>query len=211
VQNWTTVSKSGVNLAAGKHVLRLSMDLLGATGAVGNFNFVKISPAVVMPTTLTTDTAAFVRDGTFADTNFGEDPELLVKDSTPGFKRESYIKFDLSSLSTISSAKLRLFGRLWDTVPFSVNVQVNWSSSTWSESSLTWNNRPRDARPLGTISVSGATGKWYELDLTSFLLAEKAAGHDVVTLRLISLTFTASVCAFAADSTPNAPQLVVTP
>jgi len=88
------------------------MDSSGASGAVGNFNYLKTSPAVVAPITLTTDTAAFVRDGSFADTNFGDDPELLVKDSTPGFKRESFITFDVASVDSIHSATLWLLGSL---------------------------------------------------------------------------------------------------
>jgi len=56
--------------------------------------------------------AAFVRDGSFADTNFGDDPELLVKDSTPGFKRESFITFDVASVDSIHSATLWLLGSL---------------------------------------------------------------------------------------------------
>jgi hypothetical protein len=45
-QNWSTITKYGVNLTAGQHVLRLAMDVVGPTiGAVGNFNYLKITPA----------------------------------------------------------------------------------------------------------------------------------------------------------------------
>ena len=43
-QTWTTVSKSGVSLTAGTHVLRLKMDANGTTGSVGNFNWLKLTP-----------------------------------------------------------------------------------------------------------------------------------------------------------------------
>ena len=43
-QAWTTVRKSGVSLSAGPHVLRLVMDTNGSsTGAVGNFNYVRLA------------------------------------------------------------------------------------------------------------------------------------------------------------------------
>jgi O-glycosyl hydrolase len=48
-QNWTTVSKSAVSVSAGTHVLRLAMDSVGATGAVGNFNFIKFVSIVAPP------------------------------------------------------------------------------------------------------------------------------------------------------------------
>ena len=40
---WTTVTKTGVGLTAGTHVLRLVMDSNGATTAVGNFNYIEAS------------------------------------------------------------------------------------------------------------------------------------------------------------------------
>ena len=42
-QNWTTVTKTGVALSAGTHVLRLRMDANGSTGSVGNFNWLKLT------------------------------------------------------------------------------------------------------------------------------------------------------------------------
>jgi len=41
-QTWTTVSKTGVTLAAGQQTIRVVMDAVGATGAVGNFNWLKV-------------------------------------------------------------------------------------------------------------------------------------------------------------------------
>lgn len=42
-QAWTTVRKSGVNIAAGQQVWRLVLDTNGATTAVGNFNYIRIA------------------------------------------------------------------------------------------------------------------------------------------------------------------------
>jgi N,N-dimethylformamidase beta subunit-like protein/carbohydrate binding protein with CBM6 domain/Big-like domain-containing protein len=39
-QTWTLVTKSGISLSAGTRVLRLVMDANGATGSVGNFNWI---------------------------------------------------------------------------------------------------------------------------------------------------------------------------
>jgi len=41
-QTWTTITKSGVALAAGQQVIRVVMDTNGATGSVGNFNWFTI-------------------------------------------------------------------------------------------------------------------------------------------------------------------------
>ncbi|HEX8521322.1 MAG TPA: carbohydrate-binding protein, partial [Tepidisphaeraceae bacterium] len=38
-QSWGTVTKSGVNLTSGQHVIRLVMDAAGSSSYVGNFNW----------------------------------------------------------------------------------------------------------------------------------------------------------------------------
>ena len=44
-QTWTTIRKSGITLSAGPQVWRVVMDTNGATNAVGNFNYFKITAA----------------------------------------------------------------------------------------------------------------------------------------------------------------------
>jgi len=39
-QTWTTVSKTGIAMTAGPHVLRLVMDATGSSGSVANFNWI---------------------------------------------------------------------------------------------------------------------------------------------------------------------------
>ena len=41
-QTWATVSKAGVSLSAGPQVLRIVMDANGASGSIGNMNWLKI-------------------------------------------------------------------------------------------------------------------------------------------------------------------------
>jgi len=41
-QVWATLSKAGVTLTAGPHVLRVVMDANGPGGSVGNFNWLKV-------------------------------------------------------------------------------------------------------------------------------------------------------------------------
>ena len=96
----------------------------------------------------------------------------------------------------------------------SIQLGVYGSSHTgWSESGITWNNRnpgATTAAALATATISGTTAKWYELDVTSYLKAEKLAGRNTVTLVHRSATSTTAVATFAADGATNAPQLLVT-
>jgi hypothetical protein len=42
-QTWTTIKKTGVTLSAGSQAVRLVMDTTGSTGAVGNFNWIRVA------------------------------------------------------------------------------------------------------------------------------------------------------------------------
>jgi hypothetical protein len=211
-QTWKTLSRSGVSLAAGDHVLRLKMDANGASGSVGNFNWIKLTAAgSTETTTIVNTTSAYVQDGANANTNFGSATQLLLKKSTSGYNRESYLKFDLSGVSTISSAKLRLFGNVSDAS--SVALALFGSGNTsWSESTVTWNTKPVTGSQIGSATISGSTAKWYEIDLTSYLKAEKAAGHALVTIVIKSNTSsTGPYVAFNSDdAASNRPELTIT-
>ena len=165
--------------------------------------------------TVGTNTAAYVRNGTYGNTNYGTASELIVKKSgTTGNTRHAYLKFDLSGVASIGTATLRLFGRMADSQNASAAVSVfNASNTSWSEAGLTWNNRPASGTTArGSFTVTGTTGRWYDVDLTNFLKAEKAAGRDVVTLVLQATTTTDSLIVFGSDegAAANVPQLRVT-
>jgi endoglucanase len=86
------------------------------------------------------------------------------------------------------------------------------TNTTWGESSLTWNTRPATTgSAIATQTISGATGQWYEWNLTSFLEAEKAAGRNVVTLVLKATNSTNPIATFnSGEAAANQPVLVVT-
>jgi len=158
---------------------------------------------------------ASVRSGTWGNTNFGSGGQLYAKESTDADStRRIYLKFDLSSLATIGTAKLRLFGRLDDAIAGrGTTVGVYGSTGTsWTESGLTWNNSPSfGTTALATASVTSAAAKWYEWDLTSYLRQQKAAGRTSVTLVLKTTTLSKEKATFNSDeATTNRPQLVVT-
>jgi unsaturated chondroitin disaccharide hydrolase len=157
---------------------------------------------------------AYVRDGTYADTNFGGTNDIIVKRSSgPGYTREGYLTFDLSNEDAIVGGRLRLYGRLTATTNASLVTQVfpATAGTNWSQSTLTWNTRPAAGTwPLGSITVTGTTARWYEIDVTSYLQAEKAAGRNRVTFVLRNSTDSDAMTSFASFETQgNWPELVV--
>jgi hypothetical protein len=164
------------------------------------------------PVTILAAADAYVRDGSaYAGTNFGTATQLQVKQGSAGYTRESYLRFDLSGVSRVTSAKLRLFGRLDSTADAGVGFAVfNAASTTWSETGVTWNTKPvANTTALGNATVSGTAGKWYEIDLTAFLQAEKAAGRTAVTLVLRAAGPSTSLVQFDSDEATNRPVLAV--
>jgi glucose/arabinose dehydrogenase len=164
--------------------------------------------------TLSAVADAYVRDGTGAAWNYGADKQLLAKTSPyADANRYSYLKFDLGTLGTIGTAKLRLFGRLNETYATSVTTGVFAATDTgWSEGGVTWNNKPAaGTSPLATARVTSDAARWYEWDLTDYLRQQKAAGARYVTLVLKNTAATRAYAAFNSDeAASNRPQLVVT-
>jgi len=185
------------------------------TGSVAGVDWMRLAavPPPGATTTLSVAAATYVRNGSFANQNFGTSNDLIVKRSgTSGNTREIYLKFDLSSLSAMNTAKLRLNGRLSATTNSNVLTRIYSATNTsWSETGLTWNNKPASGSTVrGSLTVNGTTATWYEVDLTAFLKSEFAAGRKVVTLVLKNPNTTDAQTIFASDETANGPQLVVT-
>lgn len=156
---------------------------------------------------------AYVRDGTYASTNYGTATDLLAKQSTTSYRRISYLKFDLSAVSgTLASAKLRLHARLSGPNAGTISGAVYpVSNSTWSETTITWNNRPAlGASALRTVAVTSTTATWHEWDVTAYLNAELAASRKVVTLALVmQSTANPLIVAASRENAANPPELKV--
>ena len=157
---------------------------------------------------------AYVRGGQDANTNYGNGTELVVKYSTDAaYLRESYMRLDISAVKTGQTVRLRLFGKLSDTRVSSVTAAiVPVATNGWTETAVTWNNRPA-AGPgtWPTVTVSGTTAKWYEINITSQVQALRAAGTNSVAIAIKGAADTLPYVTFSARETANAPQLVVTP
>jgi hypothetical protein len=202
-----TFDWSGV--AAGRYVLtaRAIDDVGGAT----------VSPPVTVDVVKVVAAAAdsYVRDGGSANANFGGSSALQVRVGTSGNTRWTYLRFSLSSLTTIQAAKLRLFGNLSATTTTAVRTQIFSSTNlSWGENSITWNNKPAVAATVlasTTLVNNSTTGRWYEWDLTAFLQAQQAAGRTAVTLVLKDDVATPTATFRSRQASSNRPELRITP
>jgi beta-glucanase (GH16 family) len=137
---------------------------LGTSTATFDVDYVRVypySPAVSI-WTLAPTADSYVRDGSYAGTNFGSANVLIVKSDATGYNRQSYLRFDLSQVTgKVQQATLYLTptGVGQTNVLDRLGVANN---DTWTESGLTWNNQP------GYSSIL-STGKVYDANIVNDL------------------------------------------
>ena len=160
--------------------------------------------------TLRPSADAYVRNGTYAASNYGSDTSVIIKASTSsGYTRSSYLKFALGNLGTVTSAKLRIYGRNTDNTSSISFSCYSVDNDSWTESGITWNNAPASSTTaLSSVAVNDQA-KYYELDVTSFVKSQ-AAGDKVATFLLKDPLNQNKNLVFNSKENPkNAPELVV--
>jgi hypothetical protein len=159
---------------------------------------------------------AYVRDGTYAMTNYGADVELQTKNDSTSYRREAFLKFDVgqTGLSAgVANAKIRLYGSIAGAADAYVVDLHAVGNTSWIESALNWNSRPSmGATALASTTVQGATHQWYEWDVTAYVQQEFAAGRPVLAFGLKNPANNATYVRFnSEEATANKAELVVTP
>ncbi|WP_193726646.1 polysaccharide lyase family 8 super-sandwich domain-containing protein [Paenibacillus guangzhouensis] len=113
---------------------------------------------------------AFVRDGTYASSNYGTDGSLIVKQDGTGYSRQSYIMFDLSSVvGPVQEANLSLTS-LGTRVADMTHQALLVSDHNWKESTLTWNNKPAGGEIVASWTAPSA-GVAAQLNVTALVNA----------------------------------------
>jgi uncharacterized delta-60 repeat protein len=217
-QTFTIVTFTPANIPAGNttatFTINSNVDYQISTPPNQTITLLGTKPTPPPTSTTLTDTAdTYIQDGSTADTNFGTATQLLVKkSSTTGQNRETYLKFDLSSLSTVNSVKLNLFGALNNTDSPSLVTQVfSIADNSWLETGITWNKRRTPgATALASATITGTTQKLYTFDVTAYVKAQLAAGIKTVSFVLINSANTSPAAIFnSKEASSNKPTLVV--
>ncbi|MBJ6368255.1 CBM96 family carbohydrate-binding protein [Snuella sedimenti] len=128
---------------------------------------------------------AYVRSGSYADNNYNN-TNLEVKNDVVGFERETYLKFNISSFDRkIVSAKLQLVPKLGANPENNVTHDVKFvAHDNWSETNLTWNNKPISSTLLDSKVVQN-TGNIVTWDITDQAEIERL-GDGYLSVQLSS-------------------------
>lgn len=161
--------------------------VITATDGDGNeSSFSNIVSAQPAGTRLTPQADAYVEGGLSADSNFGTATELLCKTDplVAGLSRESYLRFDPSSLpGTVGGAWFRL--KVASTTGSGdLHTAHAVADDRWEETSITWNNKPSAGAAIAS-APSPAAGNWIALDVTDQVVSE-LAGNQMFSTVLIS-------------------------
>jgi len=135
-------------------------------------------------------------------TNYGTRTNLTVRaGGSTSYSYRSYLKFDVTGLTRPpSSAVLRVFV----TDPSTNGGAAYATSTSWTETAITWSNAPA---PIGSaLAQAGATttGTWVSLNVTSAV-----TGSGSFAFVLSDGNADSAIYGSRESTTP--PQLVVTP
>jgi hypothetical protein len=152
--------------------------------APGEDTFVYLPLAIRMwpppPTTFYPTEDAGIYEGQSGN-NYGDYADMYVGYGKagcfdlPAFKKSrSLLKFDLSGISGLSISEAKLYLRVKSYCSYVGHSQprtvtVYRANANWSESSVTWNNKPGYAEAYGSASVPLDTGEWHSFDVTSLV------------------------------------------
>jgi RHS repeat-associated protein len=153
---------------------------------------------------------AYVRGGTWAGTNFGTSTGLFTQTSNNASSSyDSYLTFDTATVPSISAARLRVKASVASgSIGMSAYAVAD---TTWGETTINWNNKPARGGALASVTVTGASYVYYELDVSAYVIAEKAAGRNVVSFALHDpLNSSQSIWMHSRENAAGPPELALT-
>jgi hyaluronate lyase len=175
---------AGVTVLRLAPTIRLSVNVNAAAGKT-----FKASLQLGTLNSLAAAADAHVRNGSYADTNYGTSTVLDVKKESTGYDRQAFVKFDLGGVTgTVSSATLRLYPTAAGATGI-VNQALLSASDTWTEAGLTWNTKPAAPTTLGSWTV--VPGSYVDVDVTSHVVTAMS-GDKLVSFMLDAAANTGS-------------------
>ena len=190
--------------------IKLLVETGGSRGASHSVTLSTSGTALTASTaTLLTATAnTYVRDGSYATTNYGDETTMVVKYASSGYDRMSLLSFDTASISgTVERAILWLNGHVSDSGGNQTSLTAyGLSSTSWTETAVTWNTAPTLGTAYGTGQISTTTD-WVALDVTA--LVQSATG-DVADIGLYQASAGLAVILYTGhESSSVAPTLEI--
>lgn len=132
-------------------------------------------------------------------TNYGTDPELMVKYSSSNeYTRHIYIRFDLSEITTpVESAKIRLNSVIESSESGQYQAELV-TDNSWTETGITVENSPAGSKVLASWGV----GDDIELDVTTELI-DALSDDQKLSIRIVSTLNNGNIPTYGSREHPN--------
>ncbi len=169
--------------------------------------------AQAQSTSLLPSADVYVRSGKDKNVNFSSKKELRVKNgsssATTSKIYHSFLRFDISSVSQVNSAILRLSAKL-DAVG-SVNVGVYAvADNSWQENTIVYANMPVRGALINQFVINRNSLSQYDVDLRSYIANAKTNKQSSVNLVLvISAVSSPQVTINSREASSGKPTLIV--
>ncbi|MEO7311812.1 MAG: DNRLRE domain-containing protein [Chitinophagaceae bacterium] len=171
--NWNNVETGAYDLT----VKATDNNNIATTSDIVNINVVAPPPVL-----LVTTGDAYVRDGSYATTNYPTGDLYVKKDVSTGYSRRAFLKFDLSSFTkALDSAFLRVYV----TSASSAVPTINWEfyevsdTSSWTETGITWNNQPAVIGSAIATIPGKMAGNFITIPVTAAVLSSLNANQQL--------------------------------
>ncbi len=155
-------------------------------GSTAKFTVDLSTPVYTPPSSVTAIADAYVRNGTYASTNYGTAGSLIIKKDGTGYNREVFLKFNVADLPlNTDNVKLRLYVNYANTTATNVPWIAQFASnSSWTETGINFNNMPIVTASIDTVPGKAA-GNYVEWDVTGVALDQQAA-DGLLTLKIVA-------------------------
>jgi hypothetical protein len=211
--NTSDLGKGTWTATTGTHTLTAIVDNMNVIAESNEANNTVSKTFTVMgPSGIATDTAdTYVRDGSYAGTNYGSANPLYVRTTTStGYNRQAYLKFDISKFPSVQKAVLTFSAALSSSAA-NVVANIATAPTTWAENTLTWNNKPAAGASLGSVSVSPVTTR-FQVDVSSAVASQRAAGNTSVSFVIqMPVAATPPILVSSRESTQPPTLIINTP
>ncbi len=138
--------------------------------------------------------------------NNGGNNNLQIENTTK--QTDAYLKFDTTSISNISSAKLRLKASL-NNAGSVVSTAYSVADTTWGETTIAWFNKPALGTVLGSITVVSTSYAWFEIDVTAYVQSEFSVGRKVVSFAYHNNAISTPLIKANSRESSSPPQLLI--
>ncbi len=125
-------------------------------------------------------------EDTFATENnpanpMGSEPTIIVH-SAAGYKKEGFIKFDITGITeAVQSVKLKMNYVFTNGTPAGKTQVWSNADTTWTEDTLTWDDRPVKTALITEFDNPTELGTWLEVDLTGYVTGNGTYSLTMVT------------------------------